>query len=87
MDHKKKLSKEQMNAQHIADMTRPFFDELSRTEQKVRLAAIKNLRIRNRKTSKRSSTPASLKVRSVASAKRTSTTSPRKRQRQRRDTV
>ncbi len=69
MDPKKKLSKEQADAQRIAEMTRPFFDELSKAEQKVRLEAIKNLRIRNRKTPKRSSTPASLPVRSVASAK------------------
>jgi len=69
MDPKKKLSKEQGEAQRIAEMTRPFFNELSKTEQKIRLAAIKNLRIRNRKTSKRSSTPANLPVRSVASVK------------------
>jgi hypothetical protein len=68
-----KLAKEREAAKRIAEMTFRYFEKLPKAEQKIRLNAIKNLRIRNRKTSKRSSTPASLQEHSeaaVASRKR-----------------
>jgi hypothetical protein len=52
-----KLTKEREAANRIAEMTYCFFEKLPKTEQKIRLKAIKNLRIRNRKTSKRRFVP------------------------------
>ncbi len=61
-----KLTKEREAAKRIAEMTYCFFEKLPKTEQKIRLKAIKSLRIRNRKTSKHSSIPVSLQEHSEA---------------------
>jgi hypothetical protein len=63
-----KLAKDREAARRIAEMTSRSFEGLPKAEQKIRLEAIKSLRIRNRKTSKRSSTPVSLQERSEAGA-------------------
>src|SRR5271168_5013264 len=63
---KSKIAKEQKAAERVAEMVYACFDKLPKTEQKSRLRAIRNLRIRNRKTSKRSSTPQSFRTRSEA---------------------
>jgi len=63
-----KLAREREAAERIAEMTHRFFEKLPKAEQKIRLKAIKNLRIRNRKTPKRSSIPASLQEHSEAGA-------------------
>lgn len=61
-----KLAKEREAAKQVAEMTYCYFEKLPKTEQKIRLKAIKNLRIRNRKTSKRSSIPESFQEHSEA---------------------
>jgi len=45
-----KLAKEREAAERLAEVTRRFFEKLPKAEQKIRLKAIKNLRIGNRKT-------------------------------------
>jgi hypothetical protein len=70
-----KLAKEREAAKRLAEMTYRYFEKLAKTEQKNRLTAIKNLRIRNRKTSKRSSIPANFQEHSEAAV------APRKRAR------
>jgi len=45
-------------AERLAAITRHHFEKLPDSERKTRLKAMNNLRIRNRKTSKRASTPA-----------------------------
>jgi len=61
------LAEERQAADRLAEITRHHFEKLPASERKTRLKAMKNLRIRNRKTSKRSSTPATLRERSAAS--------------------
>ena len=61
-----KLAREREAAERIAEMTHRFLEKLPKAEQKIRLKAIKNLRIRNRETPKRSSIPASLQEHSEA---------------------
>jgi len=41
-----KLAKERETAERIAEMTQRFFEKLPKTEQKIRLKAIKNLTIK-----------------------------------------
>ena len=66
MSIKTKAAKERDAAKRIAEMTYCYFEKLPKTEQKIRLKAIKKLRIRNRKTSKHSSIPASYQEHSEA---------------------
>lgn len=61
-----KLVKEREAVKRLAETTYRYFAKLPKTEQKIRLKAIKNLRIRNRKTPKRSSIPASFQAHSEA---------------------
>jgi hypothetical protein len=68
MAMKTKLAKEREAAENLAEMMYTCFEKLPKAEQKIRLKAIKNLRIRNRKTSKPASTPRSLRSHSQASA-------------------
>jgi hypothetical protein len=67
MPTKTVLAEELRAAARLAENTRRNFEKLPDSDRKIRLKAMKNLRIRNKKTSKRSSTPASFQERSAAS--------------------
>jgi hypothetical protein len=57
MATKTAFAEEREAANSLAEITRHHFEKLPEHERKTRLKAMKSLRIRNRKTSKRSSTP------------------------------